>query len=304
MERNAIRGVVPPLVTPVDDVERVDVPALRRIIRYVIRGGVHGVFVLGSTGEFFGLEEDQQRLAVETTVDEVSGRVPVFAGIGAVTTRGCVKAARMAEKAGAQAVTLLPPAYLSPNDDELFDHFRAVADAVSIPLLAYNNPDRIRVNLSASLVERLAALPNVVGVKDSSGDMTLTAEYLRRTRGTGFRVMAGRDTMILATLAYGGAGCVAATANVAPEFVVRIYDRFQVGDLAGALQAQFDLAPLRLAFSLGSWPVAMKDAMNLMGIAAGAPIRPNRSCSEANLGRLRQILCDLGLMAPDATEGA
>jgi len=298
MEINKIHGVVPPLVTPVDEFEKVNANALRKIIRHVIDGGVHGVFVLGSTGEFFGLDENQQRLAIETTVDEVAGMVPIYAGIGGVTTRSCVKAARIAESEGVQAITLLPPAYLSPNDNELFDHYRAVADSVNIPLLIYNNPDRIRVNISPTLLERLADLPNIVGIKDSSANMNLTAEYLRRTRGSGFRVMAGCDTLILATLAYGGVGCVAATANVAPELVVRIYERFQAGDLAGALRAQFELAPLRLAFSLGSWPVVTKDALNLIGIKAGQPIRPNVGCSEDNLKSLEQILITLGLFPP------
>ena len=126
-------------------------------------------------------------------------------------------------------------------------------------MLIYNNPDRIRINVGANLVERLAQLPTVVGAKDSSGDMTQTGEYIRRTRGTGFKVMAGRDTMVLATLVYGGVGCVATTANIAPALVVKIYDRYLAGDLKGALEAQYELAPLRLAFNLGSWPVVTKD---------------------------------------------
>ena len=298
MEIQKIHGVIPPLVTPVDEFEKVNANALRKIIRRVLDGGVHGVFVLGSTGEFFGLDEKQQRFAIETTIDEVAGMVPIYAGIGGVTTRACVKAAQMAESEGVQAITLLPPAYLSPNDNELFDHYRAVADSVNIPLLIYNNPDRIRVNISPTLLERLADVPNIVGIKDSSANMNLTAEYLRRTRGSGFRVMAGCDTLILATLVYGGVGCVAATANVAPKLVVRIYERFQAGDLGGALRAQFELAPLRLAFSLGSWPVVMKDALNLIGIKAGQPIRPNVGCSEENLKSLEQILITLGLLPP------
>jgi len=296
MNTDFIRGVVPPLVTPVDAEDRVQEPAFRRIIKHVLDGGVHGVFALGSTGEFFGLDEDQQKRAIEIAVDEVAGRVPVYAGVGAVTTRECIRAARRAEAAGAQAITVLPPPLLTSSDDELFGHFKAIADSVSLPVLIYNNPDRIRINVSAGLVERLAALPTIVGAKDSSGDMTQTGEYIRRTRGTGFRVMAGRDTMVLATLVYGGVGCVATTANIAPALVVKIYDRFMAGDLKGALEAQYELAPLRIAFGLGSWPVVTKDALNLLGLEAGAPILPNTSCSGANLEALRQVLAGMGLL--------
>jgi 4-hydroxy-tetrahydrodipicolinate synthase len=296
MNTDFIRGVVPPLVTPVDGEDRVQEPAFRRILKHVLDGGVHGVFALGSTGEFFGLDDDQQKRAIEIAVDEVAGRVPVFAGVGAVTTRECVRAARRAEAAGAQAITVLPPPLLTPTEDELFGHFQAIADATPLPLLIYNNPDRIRINVSANLVERLAQLPTIVGAKDSSGDMSQTGEYIRRTQGTGFKVMAGRDTLILATLVYGGVGCVATTANVAPALVVKIYDRFQAGDLQGALQAQYQLAPLRIAFNLGSWPVVTKDALNLLGLAVGAPILPNTACSGPNLETLGRTLRDMGLL--------
>ena len=296
MNTDFIRGVVPPLVTPVDSLDRVQEQPFRRIIRHVLEGGVHGVFALGSTGEFFGLDDEQQRRAIEIAVDEVKGTVPVYAGVGAVTTRECIRAAKRAEAAGAQAITVLPPPLLTPSEDELFGHFQAIADATPLPLLIYNNPERIRINVSANLVERLAQLPTIVGAKDSSGDMTQTGEYIRRTRGTGFKVLAGRDTMILATLVYGGVGCVATTSNIALALVVSIYDRFLAGDLQGALKAQFELAPLRIAFGLGSWPVVTKDALNLLGLAAGAPILPNTSCSGPGLETLKKVLADLGLL--------
>jgi len=296
MNTDFIRGVVPPLVTPVDTLDRVQEGPYRKIIKHVLDGGVHGVFALGSTGEFFGLDDDQQQRAIDIAVDEVGGRVPVYAGVGAVTTRECIRAARRAEKGGAQAITILPPPLLTPTEDELFNHFQAIADATPLPALIYNNPDRIRINVSANLVERLAQLPNIVGAKDSFGDMTQTGEYIRRTQGTGFKVLAGRDTMILATLVYGGVGCVATTSNIAPALVVKIYDRFMAGDLKGALEAQYALAPLRMAFNLGSWPVVTKDALNLMGMNVGAPILPNTSCAPAAMAKLKAVLADMGLL--------
>jgi 4-hydroxy-tetrahydrodipicolinate synthase len=296
MDTSFIRGVIPPIVTPADREERVDEKALRRMVDHVIAGGVHGILSLGSTGEFFGLDPAEQRRAVRITVEQAKGRVPVYAGIGGISTRECVRSARTAVEEGAQAVTMLPPMFLSPNDEELYRHFRAVADATPLPVLLYNNPDRMKVNISAPLMERLADVPNIVGAKDSSGDLVLTAEYIRRTREKGFRIMAGRDIMILGTLVYGGVGCVAATANVVPSLVVQIYEKFLAGDLAGALEAQFKLAPLRLAFNLGSFPVVIKDALNLIGLDVGEPIRPNTPCTEANRAKLREILIGMGAL--------
>ena len=209
MKADFIHGVVTPLITPVDAEERVDETGLRNVIEHVLRGGVHGVFVAGSTGEFYGLDYDEKKRATEITVDQVKGRVPVYVGASAITTRECIKLSKMAEKAGAQAVTILTPMFISPSEEELYQHFRTIAASTALPVLVYNNPERTGINMSANLIERLAEIPNLVGAKDSSGDLTLTSEYIRRTRSKGFKILAGRDTMILATLVYGGVGAVA-----------------------------------------------------------------------------------------------
>ncbi|MGA3163025.1 MAG: 4-hydroxy-tetrahydrodipicolinate synthase [Verrucomicrobiota bacterium] len=296
MNANFIRGVVTPLITPVDAEERVYETGLRNQIEHVLRGGVHGVFVVGSTGEFYGLDYDEKKRATEITVAQVKGRVPVYVGASAITTRECIKLSKMAESAGAQAVTILTPMFINPSEEELYKHFRTIAESTALPVLVYNNPDRTGINMSANLIERLAEIPNLVGAKDSSGDLTLTSEYIRRTRSKGFKILAGRDTLILATLVYGGVGAVAATSNMAPALVVEIYNRFKAGDIPGALEAQYKLAPLRIAFGLGSFPVVMKDALNLMGIHVGDPIKPIGHCTDANLAKLKEILVKMGLI--------
>jgi 4-hydroxy-tetrahydrodipicolinate synthase len=296
VNKDFIRGVVPPLITPIDAKERVDEKGLRSLIEHVLKGGVHGVFVLGSTGEFYGLELEEKKRAIAVTVDQVKGRVPVYVGASDITTRECVRLAQLAEEMKAQAVTILTPMFISPSEEELYCHFRTIAESTSLPVLVYNNPDRTGVNMSANLVDRLADIPNIAGAKDSSGDMTLTSEYIRRTRDRGLRIMAGRDTMILATLVYGGCGCVAATANVAPALVVEIYEKYMAGDIKGSLEAQYRLAPLRIGFGLGSFPVVTKDALNLLGINVGDPIRPIGHCTETNMAKLKEILVKMGLL--------
>ncbi|MDP4095865.1 4-hydroxy-tetrahydrodipicolinate synthase [Paenibacillus sp. P96] len=296
MDTTWIRGVIPPMVTPVDENELVDEQGLRAVVEHVLGGGVHGILSLGSNGEFYGLDREQQEIAVRATIDQVDGRVPVYMGIGAITTKECVTLARMGEALGAQALTILPPMFLTPTEEELYQHFRKIAEAASLPVLLYNNPDRVGNNISANLLERLVDIPNIVGMKDSSGDMTLTAEYIRRTRSKDFKVMAGRDVMILASLVYGAVGCVASTANIVPALVVEIYEKYLNGDVQGALEAQFKLAPLRMAFNLASFPVVTKEAMNLIGVPVGASILPNTAASEANRNKLKNILQDMGAL--------
>ena len=294
MDTSFVRGVIPPIVTPVDADEKVLEESLRHIVEHVIAGGVHGILSMGSNGEFFGFDQEEQERAIATTVDQVGGRIPVYVGIGAISTRECVNLAKKAETLKAQAVTILPPMFLTPNDNELYHHFKAVAESTSLPVLVYNNPDRMQVGISAGLLERLSEIPNIVGAKDSSGDMTLTAEFIRRTRDKDFKIMAGRDIMILGTLAYGGVGCVASTANIVPRLVVEIYDKFMAGDLPGSLEAQFKLAPLRMAYNLGSFPVVTKNYMTLLGFDVGAPIKPNLSCSSPDMELLKVILENIG----------
>ncbi|MGL5513601.1 MAG: 4-hydroxy-tetrahydrodipicolinate synthase, partial [Sporomusa sp.] len=290
------KGVIPPLITPVDANEKLDIPALRNLIEYVLAGGVHGVFVLGSTGEFYGLDFEEKEEALAATMDQVAGRVPVYVGASAITTKECIKLTRLAKKYQAAAVTVLTPMFITPNEQELYTHFRAIAEAEDIANIIYNNPDRTGVNVSPGLLDRLADVPNIVGAKDSSGDMTLTSEYIRRTRDRGFPILAGRDTMILATLVYGGAGCVAGTANVVPQIVVEIYDKYLAGDMAGALEAQYRLSLLRNAYSLGSFPVVPKDALNVLGINVGHPVKPIEHVSESNQEKLKEILAAMGVI--------
>ena len=294
MDTSFIHGVIPPIVTPVDSDERVLETSLREIVDHIIAGGVHGILSLGSNGEFFGLEREEQVRAASITIEQANGRVPVYLGIADISTRECVRWAKQAEEMGAQAVSILHPMFLSPNDEELYQHFKAVAEATPLPVLLYNNPDRMRCGISAGLLERLVDIPNIVGVKESSGDMTLTAEFIRRTRDKDFKVIAGRDILILSTLVYGGVGAVASSANIVPELVVEIYDKFKAGDLQGALEAQYRLAPMRMAYNLGSFPVVTKDYMRLLGFDVGEPIRPNARTKPENMVKLQALLADLG----------
>lgn len=290
-----IKGIIPAMVTPMDKHGRINESALRRLTNYLIEGGVHGLFPVGSQGEFYALTPEEKKRVIEIVVDETRGRIPVYAGTGAITTQETIALTRMAESAGAQAVSVLTPFFINPSEQELLEHYTSVAKSTHLPVLLYNNPGRTGCKISASLVEKAAKVDNIVGIKDSSGDMTLTAEFIRRTP-KGFAVLAGRDTLIYGTLCYGGKGSITATANVAPRLVSEIYDAFIAGDLKRSLEAQFKLAPLRLAFDLGTFPVVIKEALNMIGIEAGIARAPVGTMSDEKKSELRRVLIEMGLL--------
>ncbi len=289
------KGIIPAMVTPVTSEGKINVEALRKLTNYLIDGGVHGLFPVGSQGEFYALTFEEKKQIIEIVVEETKGRVPVYAGTGAITTREAVALTKMAEAAGASAVSVVTPYFIRPNDAEIMEFYTAVAKATRLPVILYNNVGRTGVNISADFVVRASKIENIVGIKDSSGDLTLTAEYIRRTDGN-FSVLAGRDTLIYGTLCYGGKGAIAATANVAPKVIVEIYEAFMVGDMKRSLQAQFRLAPLRLAFDLGTFPVVIKEALNLIGIDAGIGIPPVGGIDSKAKTELKEILKNMGLL--------
>lgn len=292
-----IRGVIPPIVTPVDSRENVDEGALKRVIDYVMAGGVHGIFVMGSNGEFYAFDADNQRRAVEVTVEHVAGRLPVYAGASAITTKEAVALGKAAEAAGADALTVLTPMFIQPNDSELYDHFKTIAEAVELPVLLYNNPGKTTNDISLPLLRRLAEIPNIVGIKNTTENFPQTVRYIHAARHIeNFQVLAGSDYLIYATLSHGGVGCVAGTANAAPKLVVEIYEAFQRGDHAGALAAQYRLLPLRDTYGWGSFPVVMKDCLNLLGLDVGPPVKPIDHCSAERQKALAGVLKDLELL--------
>ena len=202
----------------------------------------------------------------------------------------------MMEKTPVDAVSVLTPMFLAPSQEELYVHFTTIAANTSLPVIMYNNPPKTNVALAPATVARLADVPNIIGVKDSCGDLTITAEYIRLTQGKKFSVLMGRDTLIFGALCYGATGSIASCANVAPRVCADIYNRFKAGDMAGALEAQFNLAPLRIAFNLGTFPAVIKESLVMLGIEAGACMLPAGPMSAEDRNRLRKVLVEMGLL--------
>ena len=304
MRKPVIGGIVPAVVTPMNADQSLDEGGLRRLIDHLIGHGVHGIFTVGTAGEFWALSAFEKRQIFDWTVDHVAGRVPVYLGTCASTTQEVVELSRQAQAAGADVLSVLTPLFIAPSEEEMYRHYRSIADAVDLPVLLYTNPDRTGNDLSPALVERLSQVPHIAGIKDSSGNMSQTAEYLRRTPGD-FRVLMGRDTLIYAALAHGAAGAIAASANLVPDLVVGIYEQFVAGDRQAAMTCQQRLAPVRNAFALGTFPALLKDGLQLLGLPVGPPRDPVGHLTPTELQALHRTLLEAGCsVAPTLDPGA
>ena len=286
-----LAGIVPPVITPFDTSENYDPGAMKVILDFLISHGVHAVFVIGSVGEFYALRLEEIKEVIRTSVRAVNGQVPVMAGTGAIATRDAIELSRYAEEVGADALSVLTPFYIQPSEEELYQHYAAIAHSVKIPVLGYTNPARAGgITLPPKLMQRLANdFENIVGIKDSSADLTALFEY-QRLCPPGFKVFTGRDTLIFDTVINDGSGAVAGLANIVPDLTVRIYEHAHAGRIEKAKEAQRELAPLRAAYGLGTFPVVVKEMAAMIGLPVGPTRRPALPLKPEERRRLREIL--------------
>lgn len=300
-------GIIPPVITPFTADGQVDLLALAHMCVHLVDNGVHGLFPFGTTGEFYAVGEEEYVQGLAAVRDSAAGRrdcygrsIQLLAGCSHITTRGVVRLIRLVEQVGGyDAVSVLTPMFIGQTQEELYRYYRAIAESSTLPVIMYNNRPKTNVTIEPATAARLAQdCPNIVGIKDSTGDMTNCGEYIRLTRDCReqFAVMMGRDTMILAGLHYGCTGAVASCANVAPRIAADIYDRFVAGDYAGALEAQFRLAPLRIACSMGTFPEVIKEALTMEGIPVGKCLEPIGALTGEQREKLRQVLQEMELL--------
>lgn len=291
-------GIVVPIVTPVKQDGSFDEAAYRDLIEYLAQNGIHGVFPFGTTGEFYAHDLGFYREVLAVTKDAVHGRMDIYAGANDITTRGAAKIAKAVEEVGGiDALSVLTPMFVSQTQYEVYEYYREIASETNLPIIIYNNRPKTNVTVEPATVAKLAQIDNIIGVKDSTGDMTNTEEYLRLTRGMdNFHVMMGRDTLIYAALCYGASGAIASCANVAPKIAVDIYEKFRAGDAAGALDAQFRFAALRIATNMGTFPVVLKEALKLIGHDCGDCVKPIQPLNDEQRAKLKTVLKDMGLL--------
>lgn len=300
-------GIIPPIITPFDEAGHVDFAAMAKMAVFLVDGGVHGLFPFGTTGEFYALQDAEYIKGLETVRDAVADKttrggkpIQLIAGCSHITTREVIRLIKLVEQVGGyDAVSVLTPMFVSQTQEELYTYYKTIADSTTMPVLLYNNPPKTNVNIAPATAARLAHdCGNIIGIKDSSGDMTNCGEYLRLTADERdhFNVIMGRDTIIYAGLHYGCSGAVASCANVAPRVVADIYDKFVEGDWKGALEAQYRLAPLRIACSMGTFPEVIKEGLNLQGIPVGKCLDPIQELTPAEKEKLRGVLADMKLI--------
>ncbi|WP_124460211.1 4-hydroxy-tetrahydrodipicolinate synthase [Variovorax sp. KBW07] len=273
MNTSKFHGVVPAMATPFTADHRLDEARVGELIESYIQAGVHGISVAGSQGEFFALDTEEHIRLLELSMRAIDGRVPLYAGTGGATTRQAIALTQAAEAMGADLALVITPYFVQPSQDELVAHYTAVAKATKLPVMLYNNPPRTSVNvLPATLARCMRAADNIVGMKDSGGDLTQSIEYLL-TAPRPALLFSGRDTIALSMMFHGAQGTISPAANVFPELMVRMYDALRAGNHDEALRLSNVFAPLRAAWAWGSFPVVIKEAMALAGRSAG-PTRP------------------------------
>ena len=294
MKNVAIKGIIPPVITPMNpEDESVNIPELRNQIERQIAGGVHGIFPFGTNGEGYILSLKEKEEVLEATIDQVKGRIPVYAGTGCISTRDTVYMSKRAEEMGADVLSIITPSFALASQKELYDHYVEVAKHVNIPIVLYNSPARTGNKLLPETVGKLARDVDVImGAKDSSGDIENLKVYIRETRDIGkdFSVLAGNDGNILTCLKEGGAGGVAGRANLYPKTVASIYNYFVAGDLEKAQEAQDAIATLSRVFKFGNPNTIIKKAVNLLGYPVGDCRKPfNYLCAEG-IEELKAVL--------------
>ncbi len=288
------RGAITALITPFRD-GAVDEDAFVALIERQIAAGIHGLVPAGTTGETSTLNHDEHRRVVELCVQTARGRVPVIAGAGSNATAEAIDLARHAKAVGADAVLVVAPYYNRPSQEGLYQHYAAINDAVQIPVITYNVPGRTVVDISNETLERLSKLPNIVGIKDATADLTRIS-IQRLTCGPEWVLLTGDDPTGLGYIAHGGVGCISVTANVAPESVAAFYNAALARDWDAALYLQDRLIRLHKALFLDASPAPTKFAMAQLGLCSDEVRLPISPCAEAARPVILEAMREAGVI--------
>lgn len=285
-----IKGIIPPILTPMNEDESINTEELRRQVNRQIESGVHGLFPFGTNGEGYILSAEEKELVLKTVVEETNGRVPVYAGTGCIGTKETIKQSLMAKSVGADILSIITPSFAAASQEELYVHYKTVAQEVDLPIVLYNIPARTGNKLLPETVARLSRIDNIVGVKDSSGDFDNMLKYLELTKDEDFIVLSGNDSLILPCLKSGGVGGIAGCANVYPKTMVSIYENYVAGDIEGAEQAQESIATFRACFKYGNPNTIVKTAAALLGYPVGKCRAPFNQVPPEGVEALKKVL--------------
>lgn len=289
------RGAFVAVVTPFID-GKLDEDGLKNLIEFHIENGTHGIVPCGTTGESATMSHAEHHRVVELTVQTVKGRVPVLAGTGSNSTSESIELTKHAKAAGADGALMITPYYNRPSQEGLYQHFKAVAEAVDIPIILYNVPSRTSINMLPQTVARCAAIANIVGIKEATGNLNQISEVISLCPKD-FAVLSGDDFTSMATVMVGGAGVISVTSNVAPRDMASMIDAALAGDVEKAKELHYKLFPLMQAMFFDTNPVPAKTALQLMGkIKSGAVRLPLYKMNDETTGKLKKVLSNYGLL--------
>ena len=292
MNNHTFKGIIAYPITPFNTQEQVDLPLFKKLVERLVTSGSHGIAPLGSTGVMPYLNDEEKEAITEATIQQVAGRLPVVTGVSNLTTERTIYHAKFAEKAGSTAVMIIPMSYWKLTDNEIFSHYEAVAKAISIPIMAYNNPATGGIDMSPALLKKLLEIPNVTMIKESSGDLQ-RMHILRRDLGEDVAFFNGSNPLALGAFAAGALGWCTAAANLIPELNIGLYDAIQKNDLHSAqnlFYKQLNLLKYILAKGL---PRAIKSGLEILGEEGGelrGPLKPLNSQEVTELATLLNAL--------------
>ncbi|MFC2768005.1 MAG: 4-hydroxy-tetrahydrodipicolinate synthase [Mitsuokella sp.] len=283
------KGLITPVVTALTEEETFDAGMYREFIQHLIEAGVDGIFPMGTNGEFYAFDSEEKLAVIKTAVEAVGGRVPVYAGTGCVTTKETVEFTKRVEALGVDCLSVISPYFVAVTQDDLWEHFSAVAASTKLPMLLYNIPARTGNNIAFTTVRKLMeSHENIIGIKDSSGNFDNTLKYIENTKA-GINVLAGSDSLILWTLMAGGTGAISGCSNVFPELMVSIYQYWKEGNIEKANEAQKKIRPFRNVMQMGNPNSVVKLAVNMRGWKVGPARRPSNCTNPAIKDALTEV---------------
>ncbi|HSQ94089.1 MAG TPA: 4-hydroxy-tetrahydrodipicolinate synthase [Methanoregula sp.] len=287
-------GVLPAIITPFkkNPAMSLDIPGLEQNIGFLLSCGIHGIVPCGSTGESATLTFEEHEKVIKVTVDKVNGKIPVLAGTGSNNTAEAIRLTKAAKDIGADGVLLISPYYNKPNRAGLIQHYTKLAD-LDIPVIVYNVPGRTGQNLEPDLIAELARHPNIVGVKEASGNIGQISRIIEETQDEDFAVISGDDNITLPIMALGGAGVISVAANVDPKRMVALYEAMKKGDSQKALVLHFALSPLFRSMFIDTNPIPVKKAVELMGMAGGPVRLPLAELDDKRTEQLKKVLATI-----------
>lgn len=288
-----IKGIISPILTPMNEDESVNYKELRNQINRLIDGGIHGIFVFGTNGEGYILSEEEKVEIMKVAVAEARGRVPVYASTGLIGTKDTIRLSKQAKEVGVDVLSLITPSFAAASQEELYTHFKTIAEQVDMSIVLYNIPARTGNALAPATVGRLSQINNIIGVKDSSGNFDNILQYIEQTRDQAdFAVLSGNDSLILWTLLAGGQGGIAGCSNIYPYVMAQIYEQYQDGNIPAARAYQDSIRSFRDCFKFGNPNTIVKHTVGLLGYPVGKCRAPFNLVSDQATAALQKVIAE------------